>query len=65
MLICAIGFASIARPNGCAARPRAIQARTRPCGPRQMALQTGVDPFIVSDGHGSSFKAAPPHPSLG
>ena len=27
VLICAIGFASIARPNECAARPRAIQAR--------------------------------------
>ena len=56
VLICAIGFASIARANECAARLRAIQARTRPCGPRQMALQTGVDPFIVPDGHGRPFE---------
>ena len=49
VLICAIDFASTARPNECAARPRAIparpywrQARTTP-GTRQMALQTAAE----------------------
>ena len=49
MLICAIDFGSIARPNECAARARASQARkywhqarTTP-GTRQMVLQTAAD----------------------
>ena len=49
VLICAIDFASIARPNECAARARASQARkywhqarTTP-GTRQMVLQTAAD----------------------